>query len=111
VGEGGPQKRKIRVKVLYKRREIDFTVRKIKMQIIKLSIGISCTSSQLRAPESIATIPPFGPIEKISGLTRFSANESPRRTGLHSSLSAKSSFYLPAFEISRSCRTALELIV
>jgi hypothetical protein len=36
----------------------------------------------------------------------FHPNESPRRTGLHSSLSAKSNFYLPAFEISRSCRTA-----
>jgi hypothetical protein len=34
------------------------------------------------------------------------AHESPRRTGLHWSISAKSSFYLPAFEISRSCRTA-----
>ncbi len=28
--------------------------------------------------------------------------------GLHSSLSEKSSFFLPAFEISRSCRTASE---
>ncbi len=36
----------------------------------------------------------------------FPANESLRRTGLHWSLSAKSSFYLPVFEISRSCRTA-----
>ncbi len=44
-----------------------------------------------------------------SGLTRFPANESPRRTCLHSYLSAKSSFYLPAFEISRSCRTAYGL--
>jgi hypothetical protein len=34
---------------------------------------------------------------------RFPANESPRRTGLHRSLSG---FYLPAFEISHSCRTA-----
>jgi hypothetical protein len=35
-------------------------------------------------------------------------NESPRRTGLHLPLSAKSSFYLPVFDISRSCpcRTA-----
>jgi hypothetical protein len=63
---------------------------------------------QKLAAESIATIPPFGPIEHKSGLTRFPANESPRRTGLRSSLSAKSSFYLPAFEISRSCRTASE---
>ncbi len=36
-------------------------------------------------------------------MTRFPANESPRRTGLHRSISVKSSFYLPAFEISRSC--------
>ncbi len=43
-----------------------------------------------------------------SGLTRFPANESPKRTGLHWCISAKSSFYLPAFEISRSCRTASE---
>jgi hypothetical protein len=37
-------------------------------------------------------------------------NECPRRTGLHSStcISAKSSFYLSAFEISRSGRTASE---
>ncbi len=97
------------------------------------------------------------PSRDKSGLTRFPANESPRRTGLHWSLSAKeieekwylsygaifiishhmtniimhnimnivhddichierkiilfyfilkSSFYFPAFEISRSCRTA-----
>ena len=36
---------------------------------------------------------------------RFPVNESPRRTGLHSSLSEKSSFYLPAFENSRLCCT------
>ncbi len=39
-------------------------------------------------------------------MTRFPANESPRRTGFYWSISAKSSFYLPAFEISRSCSTA-----
>jgi hypothetical protein len=50
--------------------------------------------------------PSIRPIEGHKWLTRFPANESPRRTGLHCSLSAKSSFYLPAFEISRSCRTA-----
>jgi len=38
------------------------------------------------------------------------ANESLRRTGLPLSLLAKSSFYLPAFEISRSCRTASALL-
>jgi hypothetical protein len=36
----------------------------------------------------------------IRGLFRFPANESLRRTGLHLSLSAKTSFYLPAFVIS-----------
>ncbi len=36
-------------------------------------------------------------------------DESLRRTGLHLSLAAKSSFYLPVFEISRTCRTASEL--
>ncbi len=34
--------------------------------------------------------------------SRFPANESLRKTGFHLSLSAKSSFYLPAFEISRN---------
>ncbi len=43
------------------------------------------------------------PWRHISSFSRFPANESLRRTGLHLSLSA--SFYLPAFEISRSCRT------
>jgi hypothetical protein len=38
--------------------------------------------------------------------SRFPANEILRRTGLHLSLSVKLSFYLPAYEISRSCRTA-----
>ncbi len=45
-------------------------------------------------------------LRRFSSLTRFPANESPRRTGLHLYISAKSRFYLPAFEISRSCRTA-----
>jgi hypothetical protein len=36
----------------------------------------------------------------------FPANESRRRTGLDLSLLAKFSFYLPAFAISYSCRTA-----
>jgi hypothetical protein len=59
--------------------------------------------------KSIAAIPQFGPIEghrHVSGFSRFPANESLRRTGLHLSLSAKSSFYTPAFEIFRSCPTA-----
>ncbi len=46
------------------------------------------------------------PQRDVSGFSRFPANESLRRTGLHLSTSTKSSFYLPAFEISRSCRTA-----
>jgi hypothetical protein len=46
--------------------------------------------------ESLATLPPFCP--------RF-INESLRKTGLHLPFSEKSCSYLPAFEISRSCRT------
>ncbi len=42
----------------------------------------------------------------ISGFSRFSANESLSRTGLDLFISANFRFYLPAFEISRSCRTA-----
>ncbi len=53
-------------------------------------------------PRSLHSVPQ----RDKSGLTGFPANESPRRTGLHSSISVKSGFYLPAFEISRSCRTA-----
>jgi hypothetical protein len=47
-------------------------------------------------PESIATLTPFDPIEghTVSGFSRFPANESLGRSGLHSSLSAKFSFYL-----------------
>jgi hypothetical protein len=40
--------------------------------------------------EPIAMLPPFGPIEGHKWLSRFPANESLRRTGLHLSLSAKS---------------------
>jgi hypothetical protein len=60
----------------------------------------------MKLPESITTPPPFDPIEGHKFFSRFPANKSLKRTGLHSSLSAKSRFYLPAFEISRSCRTA-----
>jgi hypothetical protein len=42
-------------------------------------------------------------------LTRYLVNERPRRNGLRSSLLAKFSFYLLAFDSSRSCRTALWL--
>jgi hypothetical protein len=45
------------------------------------------------------------PGERRHWLHWFPANGRPRRTGLHSSLLAKSSFYLPAFEITRSYRT------
>ncbi len=45
-------------------------------------------------------------IRSHSGFSRFPASESLGRTGLHLSLSKKSSSYLPAFEISLSCRTA-----
>jgi hypothetical protein len=62
----------------------------------------------VQSPQSITTLPPFGPIEGHQWLSRFLAQESLRRTGLHLSLSAKAGFYLPAFEIPRSCRTASE---
>ncbi len=52
--------------------------------------------------ESTSTLPPFGPIEGHSGFSKFPANERLRRTSLHLSFSAKSSFYIPAFEIPRS---------
>ncbi len=61
-----------------------------------LLIGLtqtSLTKSGFNNP-SMATLPPFGPID-ISCFSRFPANESFRRTGLHLPLSAKSSFYLP----------------
>ncbi len=60
--------------------------------------------------EFVATLPPFSPIEGQKCLTRFPANESPRRTGLHWYISAKSGFYLPAFEISRSCPPPLVVL-
>jgi hypothetical protein len=50
----------------------------------------------------------ISPGEGHKWFDQISANESPIRIGLYSSLSAKSSFYLPAFEISRSCPTASE---
>jgi hypothetical protein len=66
-------------------------------------VGIECHAAVMvlsPKPRSLHS----APWRDDSGLTRFPANESARRTGLHSSLSEKSSFYLPAFEI--SCRTA-----
>ncbi len=58
------------------------------------------TSSRSPQPRSLHSVPQ----REKSGLTRFPANESPRRTGSRSYLSAKSSFYLPAFEIFMSYR-------
>ncbi len=61
--------------------------------VVWLSVKVELVSF-----ESMATLPPFDPIEGHKWFfSRFPA-----------SLSAKSSFYLPAFEISRSCRTASE---
>jgi hypothetical protein len=50
----------------------------------------------------MSTLPPFGPIEGQKWFFQFSSHQSLRLTGLHLSISAKSS----AFEISHSCRTA-----
>ncbi len=46
-------------------------------------------------------------MEKIVRIQSFPAYEGLGRTSLHSSLSEKSSFYLPVFKISRSCRTPI----
>ncbi len=66
-------------------------------------IAASCTPQfshqQSPQPRSLHSVPQ----REKSGFTRFPANESPRRTGLYSSLLVKSSFYLTAFEICRSC--------
>jgi hypothetical protein len=59
--------------------------------------------------ESIATLPPFGPIE-VHTVGVFFPDFQPMRVSEepYLPLSAKSSFYLSAFEFSRSCRTASE---
>ncbi len=62
-------------------------------------------SDQRPQPRSLHSVPQ----RNISGFSRFPANESIIRTGLRFSLSEKSSFCLPAFEISHSCRTASDL--
>ncbi len=69
--------------------------------------------SKHSAESIIVSLPPFGSIgsRDTSGFSGFQADESLRRTGLHLSLSAKSSFYLPAVDIPRSCRTASEVDV
>jgi len=51
-------------------------------------------------------LPPFGPIEEHKWFFPDPSSKGLRKTGLQLPLSAKSSFYLPAFQISRSCRTA-----
>jgi hypothetical protein len=73
------------------------------LPVLSLSYSFSCECGVL------ATLPPFGPIEgqkkwfdQISSQWESQKN----RTGLQWSISAKSSFFFPAFEISRSCRTA-----
>jgi hypothetical protein len=58
--------------------------------------------------ESIPTLPPYGPKEGHKWFSRFPTNESPRRTGLHLPFRKNPVFNLPAFEISRSYRTASE---
>ncbi len=84
------------------------TMRRMKNHVAKNRFFTSW-SAQFE-PESIATLSPFGPIEGQKWFPRFPANESLRRTGLHLSLSAKSSFYHPAFKISRSwCTASLEV--
>jgi hypothetical protein len=60
----------------------------------------------MKTTESIATLPPFGPIEGHKWFFQISSQWSLTRTGLQLSLSAKYSFYLPEFDISRSYRTA-----
>ncbi len=59
-----------------------------------------------RSAESIATLPPFGPRKGHKWFDQISSQWESQKS--HSSLSAKFSFYLPAFEIFRSCRTASE---
>ncbi len=74
------------------------------------SVPYRARSGFSRFRESITTLPPFGPIEGPKFFLPDFKNESLRRTGLNLNLSEKSSFYLPAFEISRSFRnTASEL--
>ncbi len=66
---------------------------------------VNSIPESLKEFESIATLPSFGPIEGKKWFDQISS-QSLRRTGLHSSVSEKSSFYLLAFESFRSCRTA-----
>ncbi len=56
---------------------------------------------------SIATLPPFGPIEGQKWFDKISNQwESQKNRFAFSSFGKKNCFYLPVFEISRSCRTA-----
>ncbi len=52
------------------------------------------------------SVPPFGPIEGQKWFFQISSQWESQKNQLHLLISAKSSFYLPAFEIFRSCRTA-----
>ncbi len=51
----------------------------------------------------LLSLPPFGPIEWFF---QISSQWESQKNRLHLSISVKSSFHLPAFERSRSCRTA-----
>ncbi len=65
----------------------------------------------LSQPKSIATLPSFGPIEGHKRFFQISSQWESQKNCLQLSLLAKSSFYLPAFEISRSFRTASDSVL
>jgi hypothetical protein len=56
--------------------------------------------------ESVATLPPFGPIEGQKWFDRISSQWESQKNRFALIYFGKIRFYLPAFEISRSCRTA-----
>jgi hypothetical protein len=57
----------------------------------------------------IATLPPFGPIEGHKWFFQISSQWESRKSRFAFISFGKIQFYLPAFEISRSCRTASDL--
>jgi hypothetical protein len=57
----------------------------------------------------IATLPPFGPIEGHKWFFQLSSQWESRKSRFAFISFGKIQFYLPAFEISRSCRTASDL--
>ncbi len=75
-------------------------------KILKVRMRAFCSH-----PESIATLPPFGAIEGHKFFQISSLWESQKNwfASISFRLWAKSSFYLPVFEISRLCRTVSEL--